>query len=665
MSDLQAQNIIPKPNNIVMGSGQFELNSQTKLYTNLKGQEKLLMDKYLQTLPFHFTTGKAKDKANVIKLLIEPLQTQNQEAYQLSVTPEEVIIKGNAGAGLFYGLQTMTQLGVSHTPSTMNIPCAIVNDEPRFVHRGYMLDVSRHFFDKNFIIKMLDILSFYKINTFHWHLVDTGGWRIQIDKYPKLTELAAYRSFSDLNDWWKDHNRFCKKDSIGAYGGFYTKQDIKEIVAYATAHHINIIPEIDMPGHSRDVLWAYPELACQDKNANSSNELCIGNEKTFRFCEDVLIEIMELFPSKYIHIGGDEANRNIWKDCSLCKKRMEEEHLTEVANLQNYFTNRMEKFLAKHGRTMIGWDEILDGDVSQNAVVMSWREEVDGGGEALRKGHRVIMSPTSHCYLDYYQDCPYFEPQGLLGYIPLKKIYNFEPMPTGNFDQSLVLGVQGNLWTEHVPTTNDAEYKTFPRMQAIAEIGWTQPELKDYDNFRTRALAAMDYLKEKKSSHPFNLRTEIGPRMESLQPCTNLAKGKKVSYLAPYDSSFAGSKEATLTDGWLGDWNGNGDRWQGFVGNMDVVIDMETPTEIQAIGASFLFVPTGGQYLPDSIEISISDDGKKYKTLKKMGVTSDYSILFHIYTFAWTGQEKARYIRYHATKPITWGDILCDEIIIK
>lgn len=662
---INSQGVIPKPQSMVMESGSFKLDTQTKIYTNLKGKEKSLFYQYLQSLPCQFVEGKAKEEVNIIRLIVEPLKnTTNEEAYLLHVTPEKVEIKANSGAGLFYGLQTLFQLG-GGIDIELIVPCVKIADEPRFVHRGYMLDVSRHFFSKEFVLKLLDILAYYKINVFHFHIADTGGWRIDIKKYPKLTEMTAYRPFSDLGDWWEVKNAFCTKETEGAYGGFYTQDEILEIVAYATSRHIDVIPEIDMPGHSRGVLWAYPEYACVGKDASNSNELCIGNEKIFEFCENVLTEIMRLFPSKYIHIGGDEANREIWNECPLCKKRMAEEHILDVAQWQGYFTNRIEKFLLAHGKTIIGWDEILDGDISKNAVIMSWREETDSGSDALKKGFKIIQAPTSHCYLDYYQDNPYFEPKGLLGYTPLSQTYSFEPAVDGDYDSSLVLGVQGNLWTEYVSSTEHVEYMTFPRVMAIAEVGWTNPELKSYPDFKERALNALDYLKSKKDIHPFNLRTEIGPRPESLNPVNNLAKGKIVTYLAPYNLEFAGLKELTLTDGWLGNWNANGNRWQGFKNNMDVVIDMEQSTELHAIRGAFIQVLTGGQYLPDKVEIFLSDDNKNYRRIYNQEIKTDYAVAYDIYSFGWVGLEKARYIRFHATKPISWGDILCDEIVVK
>lgn len=656
--------VIPAPLQIEKRPGSFQWNEDTKWHSNLKGEAKKMMKEYLSTLSFSYKEGKALNKKNVIQLTLSPLaQSSEREAYLLNITPNYIEIQANSECGLFYGIQTLQQLS-SGTILPKRTPCVTIMDKPRFCHRGFMLDVSRHFFPKEFIFKILDILSYYKINVFHFHLVDTGGWRIESNSHQNLTKMTAYRPGENLDDWRKTGNRFCLKEVENAYGGYYSKKDIREIVHYATLRHITVIPEIDMPGHCREVLCAYPELACDGKNYLESNELCIGKEATFQFCETILQEIMDLFPSKYIHIGGDETNREIWNNCPACRKRMDEEHIESVADLQNYFTNRIEKFLNAHGKTMIGWDDVLDGDVSKRAVIMLWREEFDGLKNAIGKGHQVIICPTSHCYLDYYQDNPYYEPIALMGYTPLNQTYNLEPNPGSIFDESLIRGVQGNLWTEYISTTEHAEYMIFPRILAIAEVGWSDPVHKSYPNFKQRVLHTLDDLKIK-GVHPFNLKTEMGSRPESLLPVNNLAKGKKVTYHTPYNTEFPGSGNVTLTDGWLGNWNANGSRWQGFGGNMDVTIDMEQPTELHAIRASFLQVLTGGEYLPDKIEIFISNDGNHFTPIYNKEVTTDYSSTYDMGNFGWVGNAKARYIRFHASKPISWGNILCDEIIVK
>lgn len=657
--------IIPAPLNKVESTGIFHLDVQTKVYTNLKGKEKKRMMDYLQTFPFELKEGKANDEVQVIRLLVSQLvQTSDKEAYQLKVKPDGIEITGNTGTGLFYGIQTLLQVSSPVTQTSLDIPCMEVNDRPRFGYRGFMLDVSRHFFSKEFILKMLDILAYYKINVFHFHLADTGGWRIEMDGYPNLTKMTAYRPAVDLGEWWGMRNVFCSKEEKNAYGGYYTKNEIREIVQYARVRHITVIPEIDMPGHSRDVLCAYPELACEGKNYLNSNELCIGKEETFQFCEHMLKEIMELFPSRYIHIGGDEANRNIWNTCPLCKKRMEDEHLQDVAGLQNYFTNRIEQFLNAHGRTMIGWDEILDGEIPKRAVVMSWREEVDGSGEALRRGHTVIMAPTSHCYLDYYQDTPYTQPKAF-GYIPLEKTYSFEPVPCRTVDSSLIWGVQGNLWTEHIPTASHAEYMAFPRILAIAEVGWTDPKLKSYPDFHKRALQAIEYL-ESKGFHPFPLKNEVGPRPGAQKPIHHLAVGKKVTYLKPHnEADLKGSGEMTLTDGILGDWGSYGNRWQGFYGDMDVVIDLDSIQEIHSVQASFMQVPPASLWPPTQLDLYISKDGEHFSSLYGQTYKTNDTIRYDIFQHGWSGCAKARYIRFHATRDLSWGNIICDEVVVQ
>ena len=487
--------IIPAPQSMTQTAGLFSINEQTKLYTNLSGKEKKLMTEYLGTLPFKFVHGSASEKSNIVKLMISPLQSKNKEAYQLSVTPESVTIKANSGSGLCYGIQSLLQLSTS--VNSLEVPCTEITDEPRFGHRGFMLDVSRHFFSKEFILKQLDMLAYYKINTFHFHLVDGGGWRIEIKKYPKLTQMTAYRPIVDWVKFWDEGRSFCSKNDANAYGGFYTQQDIKDIVKYAEIRHITVIPEIDMPGHSNEVLLAYPELVCQDHDYKSSFELCIGKEETFKFCENVLKEIMDLFPSKYIHIGGDEANRDRWESCRNCQKRMKDEQIDNVAELQNYFTARIEKFVNAHGRKIIGWDEILDGHVSKSATIMSWRPWTGSAEKALENGHEVIMSPTENCYLDFYQAKASTQPRAIGGFLPLHKVYDFDPAPAGTKNAEKILGVQGNLWTEFIATEDYAEYMTYPREMAIAEVGWTMPEHKSFQDFYKRVVNVQKKMKAK------------------------------------------------------------------------------------------------------------------------------------------------------------------------
>ena len=372
---LHAQSVIPVPLKIEQGTGSFLLSEKTKLYTNIQGGEARLLESYLQALPVHLKKGKKKDTQNVLSLLITEKSEQlpSPESYTLSVTPERILIRATSGAGLFYGIQTLLQLS-QPSGTGYSIASVEVQDSPRFAYRGLMLDVSRHFFSKEFVKKQIDALAFYKINRLHLHLTDAAGWRIEIKKYPLLTEFAAWRTDANWKTWWNGGRKYLRFDEPGASGGYYTQDDIREIVEYARQHFITIIPEIEMPAHSEEVLAAYPQLSCAGEPYKNA-DFCIGNEETFTFLENVLTEVMALFPSEYIHIGGDEAGMAAWKTCPKCQKRMKDEHLSHVDELQSYLIHRIEKFLNDHGRRLLGWDEILKGGLAPNATVMSWRGE--------------------------------------------------------------------------------------------------------------------------------------------------------------------------------------------------------------------------------------------------------------------------------------------------
>lgn len=665
---IYAQQIIPQPQSMVVSSENFDINVLTKVYTNLKGKEKRLMRKYLASLSFPFLKGEASDTLNVIRLIVKQKLNKkpvaNAEEYALSITPSRIEITANSGAGLFYGLQSMLQLSSKITPLHLLVSCAEIKDKPRFNYRGLMLDVSRHFFPKNFILKQIDALAYYKINTLHLHLTDGGGWRIQIKKYPKLTKMTAYRPDMDYIQWRHEGSPFCKKTDKNAYGGYYTQHDIREIVKYAAVRHITILPEIDMPGHSDEVLAAYPELACTGKNQQTSSVLCVGKEITFRFYENILKEVMKLFPCEYIHIGGDEADRTVWDSCPLCKKRMQDEHLKDVAGLQNYFTRRIEYFLNAHDRKLVGWDEIMDGDLPSRAVVMSYREQ-GGDVKAVKGNHPIIMSPATYCYLDHYQDAPSFQPRAIGGFLPLENAYTHEPIPATENAASHVMGVQGNLWTEFVPTPEHAEYMIYPRILALAETGWTEPQNKNWDKFHQRALNAVEYLKMK-GYHPFDLKNEIGRRPESLKPVSHLALDKTVNYNCSYSEKYRGSDERTLTDGRLGDWTFRSDTWQGFLSDIDVVIDLDKETDIHSVSASFMQSVGVDMFNPAEIVISTSDDAKNFTTVfdGTYSVTRDKD--YFIRPITWNGNARARYIRYQAKRDSNiHGWLFTDEIIVK
>lgn len=666
---LKAQSVIPVPLKMEQGTGCFLLSENTKLYINLQGLEAQLLENCLQALPVHLKKGKKKDTQNILSLLITEKNHQlpSPESYTLSVTPQQILIRATSGAGLFYGMQTLLQLAQPSGAGSYSIASVEIEDTPRFAYRGLMLDVSRHFSTKEFIKKQIDALAYYKINRLHLHLTDAAGWRLEIKKYPLLTEFAAWRTDPTWKQWWNGGRKYVRFDAPGAYGGYYTQDDIREILEYARQHYITVIPEIEMPSHSEEVLAAYPQLSCSGEPYKNS-DFCVGNEETFTFLENVLTEVMELFPSEYIHIGGDEAGKSAWKTCPKCQKRMKDEHLANVDELQSYLIHRIEKFLNNHGRHLLGWDEILQGGIAPNATVMSWRGE-EGGIAAVTSGHRAIMTPGAYCYLDSYQDAPYSQPEAIGGYLPLKKVYSYNPVPASlTAEQAkLVYGVQGNLWVEYIPTPEHVEYMIYPRILALAETAWSAPERKSWPDFHTRALSAVADL-QAKGYHPFDLKKEIGSRPESLQPVSHLALGKKVIYNSPYSSHYPAQGNTALTDGIRGDWTYGDGSWQGFISDnrLDVTIDMEKETSIHSVTAAFMQVVGAEVFLPETVVISISDDGTHFTELHKQHFEVSKETPIRFTDISWQGEAKGRYVRYQAQAGSEFGGwIFTDEIIVK
>ena len=666
---LKAQSVIPVPLKMEQGTGSFLLSEKTKLYTNLQGGEAQLLENCLQALPVHLKKGKKKDTQNVLSLLITEKSGQlpTPESYTLSVTPSRILIQATSGAGLFYGIQTLLQLSASSGMGVITVSAVEVQDTPRFAYRGLMLDVSRHFFTKEFVKKQIDVLAYYKINRLHLHLTDAAGWRIEIKKYPLLTEFAAWRTDANWKKWWNGDRKYLRFDEPGASGGYYTQDDIREIVEYARQHFITVIPEIEMPAHSEEVLAAYPQLSCAGEPYKNA-DFCVGNEETFTFLENVLTEVMELFPSEYIHVGGDEAGMAAWKTCLKCQKRMKDEHLSHVDELQSYLIHRIEKFLNARGRRLLGWDEILKGGLAPNATVMSWRGE-EGGIAAVTSGHQAIMTPGAFCYLDSYQDAPYSQPEAIGGYLPLKKVYSYNPVAKSlSAEQAeLVYGVQANLWAEYIPTPEHMEYMMYPRALALAEIAWSAPERKSWTDFHARALKAVTDL-QSKGYHTFDLKNEIGSRPESTRPVDHLALGKKVVYNVPYSSHYTAGGNTALTDGIRGDWTYGDGRWQGFINGdrLDVTIDLEAATTIHSVTAAFMQVIGAEVFLPASVTISISDDGTNFTELKHQTfeVTKEVPIKFT--DISWEGNAQGRYVRYQAKAGKEFGGwVFTDEIIVK
>ena len=528
-----------------------------------------------------------------------------KEAYRLTVASGKVTIEALTEAGAFRGRQSLEFLKAMSADGT--IACCEIFDYPRFRHRGLMFDISRHFRDKDFILKQIDLMALLKMNSLHLHLTDDAGWRIKIDAYPRLTSYAAWRPQALWRDWYAaGADDYVEEGTPGAYGGYLSKDELREIVAYAAARHIEVIPEIELPGHSLEVLKAYPELACTDAAGNPvfSSDLCPGNDLVIKVYKEILEEVMEIFPSEFIHIGGDEAEKHSWAGCPRCKARMQEHGLAGVDELQSWLIRQFDSFLESKGRRLLGWDEIMQGGLASGATVMSWRG-TEQGIEAASAGHDVIMSPGNWCYINRTQDNPLSGEELVGGYLPLSRVYAYNP-EDGFQSTDHLLGIQGNLWTEHVPTEDNFEYKAYPRAFALAEIGWTPQDQRNFGEFRPRAVRFADYITSI-GYHPFNLHTELGERPEYSRIQNHLARGCKVTYNLPFSDKYPAEGTETLVNGLQGGWTYVGGRWQGFLGNVDVTIDLGEARNLSFVGAHFLANIDAWIAFPKSIEIWVSD----------------------------------------------------------
>jgi hexosaminidase len=483
--------IIPEPYSMQVNNGEYLIDKKTKIIYDPNNKDFKLIAEMLSAeiknkldiaVPIDSIQ---KNKSNVIRITAQNYpDTLGKEGYVLSVKPGSVVLKAGYGNGAFYGMQSLLQLiPLKVNAGAKALTAVEIVDKPRFEWRGLMLDVGRYYYSMDFLKKFIDYLAMHKLNTFHWHLTEDHGWRIEIKKYPKLTEVGAWRTANQF-----DRNQLTNK----AVGGFYTQDQARELVDYAAKRYVTVVPEIEMPGHTTAALVAYPELSCTGgpfktlTNWGIQKEIfCAGNEQTFKFLEDVLSEIAAIFPSKTIHIGGDEAPKDRWKACAKCQQRIKQEGLKDEHELQSYFIKRIEKFLLTKNKNIIGWDEILEGGLAPNAKVMSWRG-IKGGIEAAKQGHDVVMSPTDFMYLDYYQGKPHLEPLSISNQIlTLKKVYDYEPIPEelNNNLSKHILGLQGNVWGEYIHTPEKAEYMTYPRAAALAEVGWSQAKAKNWQNF--------------------------------------------------------------------------------------------------------------------------------------------------------------------------------------
>lgn len=652
-SDIQ---IIPKPVSLKLETGVFQFSENTQFVTNDDFQKeisKALIQKFKQAANWSPKITESKPSNNFVVFTKDDAIAD--EGYDLNITERNIEIKAKDNAGFIYGLESIRQLLPVAIESTTNVanvewivPSLNIKDQPRFQWRGLMLDLSRHFFDKDYIKKIIDGLAMHKMNVLHLHLVDDQGWRIEIKKYPKLTEVGAYRVDQEDAAW--NARRKVEAGEKGTYGGFLSQDELRELVKYAASKNVEIIPEIEMPAHVTSAIAAYPHLMCFDNPKPVgvpsggvwpiTDIYCAGKESTFEFLEDVLLEVMDIFPSKYIHIGGDEATKTNWETCPHCKKRMKKEGLHDVEELQSYFVKRMEKFINSKGKKLVGWDEILEGGLAPDATVMSWRG-VKGGVQAAKEGHDVIMTPGTHCYFDHYQGPQNDEPLAWGGFTPLSKVYTFDPIVDSMTPEQAkhVLGGQANLWAEFVPTEAQSEYMIFPRIAALAETVWSSKELRDWTDFSGRINSMFkryDYLginyaksaylvtsdtqinmEEKvvevllKNEFPFgDIRYTLDgsalsaasekyvgaikiskttriravlykngkPMAKELDKTIKFHKavGKKVTYKEIYHKNYKGAKEFGMVNALRGTKNFHDGQWQGWLGN-----DMELSIDLE------------------------------------------------------------------------------------
>lgn len=645
--------IIPRPVQVTEVPGQFVIPSEGLTYS-AKGCEPIV-DSLLAPYARPAVSAKRAD----IRLSLDKMAAGQ---YTLRIDSKNIRLSGGSQEALFNGLQTLLQmLDLAKADSVLQA-CS-VTDAPVFLYRGVHFDVSRHHRDLAFLKKQIDAMARLKLNRMHLHLTDAAGWRMPVDSYPKLNTVAAWRPQRVWMDWDAAGHGYCEQGTPGAYGGHYTKDELRELVRYAAERHIQVIPEIEMPGHSDEVVAVYPELSCN----GTGGDLCPGKEATFKFIEDVLTETMDIFPSELIHIGGDEAGKGAWRDCPDCKRRMQQEGIQDLHGLQSYLIGRVERFVNSKGRRIVGWDEILEGGLAPNATVMSWRG-TKGGLDAMGAGHDVVMTPGEACYLDFTQDAPFKEPLSIGGYLPLSKVYAYDPVAEipDSVDTRHLLGVQANLWSEYVADDSHAEYMYYPRTYAIAEIAWANPRGRDYADFKRRSLSLMDQMR-RRGYTVFDLENEFGEHPASLAPVDHLARGARVTYNNRYDSDrYPAAGDGTLTDGIRGGWTYQDRKWQGWLKDVDVTVDLGETKPLHVVSASFMHSPAPGVYLPDSVTVSVSADGVTYTPVGTVrGDMPFVNKQVQIKDFVIPFDAEARYVRLQAKRhPKYRGYMFVDEIVV-
>lgn len=701
--------IIPAPVSFISTGDYFKVTPTTFIYADDMPaffDAIAFRDFTLSYYELAFKTGHELfyDK-NYIEVKYDSTLQIPDEGYILKVTPDKITITGKNKGGTFYGLMTLFQLIESPTTRNYRIPCCEITDYPRFSYRGMHLDCARHFFDVEFIKKYIDYLALYKYNTFHWHLTDDQGWRIEIKQYPKLTEAGAWRNGSMVG-----HYRDQKFDTI-RYGGFYTQKEIKEIVKYASKKHVTIIPEIEMPGHCLAALAAYPEYGCVadtsyevGKAWGEFPEVFGPKEETFTFLENILDEVMQLFPAEYMHIGGDEVNKTEWKENAFCRQLIAEKNLKDETGLQGYFTQRITDYIRSKGKKIIGWDEILDGRIDIDATIMSWRGE-EGGIAAAQKNKFAIMTPQEYCYFNYYQGNPVNEPLAIGGYISLEKVYNYEPVPSELKSEQgkYILGAQGNIWTEYITSPQEVEYMAMPRMLALSEVLWSKNENKDYTEFLKRVLHHFELLDKVHCNYAksiytidFKITQDInhqylivyphgnralgnyynikdvhkdGPNIDadfrkasdtveyyyekhpeivsSFIIYYNKATGKNITLTIPPSKKYAADGAFTLVNGvratTVPSWSSN--EWLGFSGtDCEAIIDLGKIDTVSEITTGYLEDKLSWIWAPKSMSARVSTDGINYSPEVEYVIAGNDEANKRNYTIA-LKQLPARYIK--------------------
>ncbi len=651
-----AQNLLPKPRKVEMGKGYFRTD---RPYRTDNAAGCIAKDFRLDSAAV--VTEDASAPRVLRCAVLEG--ASSPEAYALRVRQDTLEVRAAAAEGFLRARQTLAQLRTRH-----GVPCCDIADAPAYRWRGVMLDVSRHFFPLSFLKKQVDVLSAYKLNTLHLHLTDAAGWRMEIKRYPRLADFAAWRTDLLWKTWWNNGERhYARKGDAGAYGGYYTQDELRELVAYAAARGVTVVPEIEMPAHSEEVLTAYPELSCTHEPYKQA-DFCPGSVATYDFLENVLREVMDVFPSRYIHVGGDEAGKASWGTCPLCRAKMEELGIKDVNGLQTHLIARMGDFLARHGRRLVGWDEVIDGNLSDSTTVMVWRNP-DLARDAVRHGYDVVLSPGAYCYLDSYQDAPPTQPEAIGGYLPLEKVYAFCPGEGLTAEERKhVAGVQGNLWTEYVPTEAQAEYMLYPRALALAEIGWNGDARAGYADFSARAARETARLRGQCGVNAFPVSSAVGERKEKSVSVRHKALGAKVSYAKRYSDSYAAGGESALTDGLRGGWANNDGRWQGFIGapGLDVTLDLGRAVSVSEVSADFMQACGPEIFYPSSFRVSLSADGKDFREVYSSSEKSVKTVQPDVRAYRWKGRsQKARYVRVQAAPSDFGGWLFTDEIVVR